>query len=369
VNIPFLNIEPIHAALKAEMTAAFLRVYEGNWYIMGNHLKNFERAYAQFNGVAHAIGVSNGLDALYIALKALDIGPGDEVLMPSNTFIATALAVSHTGAKPVFVEPDLRTYLMDPGCIAEAITPQTRAIMPVHLYGQACEMDTIMDIAGQRGLNVIEDNAQAHGATFKGNMTGSFGDINGTSFYPGKNLGALGDAGALTTNSDELSHKALMLRNYGSIEKYKHDIVGHNMRLDELQAAFLGVKLRYVDTWTTARQEIAGWYVDALTGVGDVVLPYKHPDAAHVYHLFVIRTQHRDALQQHLKEQGIGTLIHYPIPPHMQGAYKHLGRKKGDFPIAEALATTSLSLPLWVGMSKAAVHRVTGAIKSFFDAR
>jgi dTDP-4-amino-4,6-dideoxygalactose transaminase len=367
MKVPFLNFEPIHAAIRAEMAEAFSSVYDGYWYIMGNHLKSFEHEYAQFNRVAHAIGISNGLDALYIALKTLDIGPGDEVIMPSNTFIATALAVSYTGAKPVFVEPDINTYLINPDRIPEANTQRTKAIMPVHLYGQACEMDKIMAIAKQHGLKVIEDNAQAHGATFKGKITGSFGDINGTSFYPGKNLGALGDAGAITTDSYELATKAMMLRNYGSIEKYKHNIIGHNMRLDELQAAFLSVKLKHLEKWTSARQQLADQYASALSGVGDLILPKIGRDATHVYHLWVIRTKKRDALQKHLAENGISTLIHYPIPPHLQKAYNHLGYSINDFPLAKELAETCLSLPLWPGMNIEEIHYVSNSILNFFN--
>jgi dTDP-4-amino-4,6-dideoxygalactose transaminase len=366
MKIPFLNFEPMHAKLRSEMMEAFEKVYDGYWYIMGNHLKTFEKEYAQFNQVNHAIGISNGLDALYLSLKSLGIGEGDEVIMPSNTFIATVLAVSYTGAKPVFVEPDRRTYLIDPERIPQAITAKTKAIMPVHLYGQACEMDKIMAIANQYDLKVIEDNAQAHGATFKGKFTGSFGHINGTSFYPGKNLGALGDAGAVTTNDESLAEKIQMLRNYGSREKYKHEDIGHNMRLDELQAAFLSVKLKYLNEFTKQRQKIASWYDQSLKGLDEIILPYTHPDASHVYHLYVIRTTRRDELKNYLADKGIGTLIHYPIPPHLQEAYKDLGFRKGDFPIAEELADTSLSLPLWPGLIEAEVLKGAKTINAFF---
>lgn len=369
MNIPFLNFEPMHSKLKSEMMEAFEKVYDGYWYIMGKNLQTFEKEYAAYNQVNHAIGISNGLDALYLSLKALGIGEGDEVIMPSNTFIATVLAVSYTGAKPVFVEPDRRTYLIDPELIPQAVTPKTKAVMPVHLYGQACEMDKIMAIANQYGLKVIEDNAQAHGATFNGKLTGSFGHINGTSFYPGKNLGALGDAGAVTTNDESLAKKIQMLRNYGSREKYKHEEIGHNMRLDELQAAFLTVKLKYLNEFTKQRQEIASWYDESLKGLDEMILPVTHTDASHVYHLYVIRTQRRDKLKSYLAEKGIGTLIHYPIPPHLQEAYKDLGFKKGDFPIAEELAETSLSLPLWPGMTESQVLEVSNTIRKFFNER
>ncbi|MGM0945454.1 MAG: DegT/DnrJ/EryC1/StrS family aminotransferase [Bacteroidota bacterium] len=366
MKIPFLNFEPAHSAIKGEMQQAFESVYDGYWYIMGKYLSQFEKEYAAFNQTNYAIGVSNGLDALYLALKALEIGKGDEVIMPSNTFIATVLAVSYTGARPVFVEPGEKTYLLNPDLIAPAITPKTKAIIPVHLYGQACEMDKIMDIANQYGLKVIEDNAQAHGASFKGKLTGSFGHVNATSFYPGKNLGALGDAGACTTDDVSLAEKILMLRNYGSREKYKHEVIGHNMRLDELQAAFLSVKLRHLNEWTRQRQEIATWYNEAFAGIGDLILPEVGPNATHVYHLYVVRTQHRDKLQAFLSEKGIGTLIHYPIPPHLQKAYTDLGFKEGDYPLAEQLAKTSLSLPIWPGMTQKQVLFLAETVADFF---
>jgi dTDP-4-amino-4,6-dideoxygalactose transaminase len=356
----------MHAAIKQEMQDAFEKFYDSYWYILGDSLKAFEAEYSEFNQVKHTIGISNGLDALYLALKALEIGEGDEVIMPSNTFIATVLAVSYTGAKPVFVEPDIHTYLLEPSKIEAAITPRTKAIIPVHIYGQACEMDRIMAITQKYNLKVIEDNAQAHGASFRGQLTGSFGHANGTSFYPGKNLGALGDAGAVTTNDKELAEKIQKLRNYGSSQKYKHDLIGHNMRLDELQAAFLSVKLRHLPAWTAERQQIAAWYTAGLKDVGEVITPAIHSNATHVYHLYVIRTKRRDELQEYLKEKGIGTLIHYPIPPHLQEAYRNLGYNRGDFPIAEELAETTLSLPIWPGMKISQVELISSEIKQFF---
>lgn len=367
MNIPFLNFEPVHEAIKSEMQETFLTFYESYWYILGDRLKKFEKEYSIFNQVNFTIGISNGLDALYLALKALEIKEGDEVIMPSNTFIATVLAVSYTGAKPVFVEPDIQTYLLDPSKIEAAVTSHTKAIMPVHLYGQACQMDSIMSIADRYGLKVIEDNAQAHGARFKGQIAGSIGHVNGTSFYPGKNLGALGDAGAVTTNDAELAEKIQILRNYGSKEKYKYESIGHNMRLDELQAAFLSVKLKHLEEWTRQRQEISHWYNEELLGCKDLITPYVHPDSTHVYHLYVIRTSKRDQLQEYLKENEVGSLIHYPIPPHLQLAYQYLGFKKGDFPIAEELASTSLSLPIWPGLKKNEVVAICQIIKNFLN--
>jgi dTDP-4-amino-4,6-dideoxygalactose transaminase len=367
MRIPFLNFAPMHSSVKAEMQSAFEQVYDSYWYVMGTQLRDFEDAYSRFNEVGHTIGVSNGLDALHLALKALDVGPGDEVIVPSNTYIATALAVSYVGAAPVFVEPCPLTYNIDPKNIEAVITSRTKAIMPVHLYGQACEMNAIMDIAARHRLYVVEDNAQAHGAAFAGKLTGSWGHANGTSFYPGKNLGALGDGGAVTTNDTAVADRVRVLRNYGSQVKYKNEVIGHNMRLDELQAAFLSVKLKYLADWTEQRRQIAAWYDGALQGIGDLTLPFTHPEATHAYHLYVIKTPHRDALQKHLAENGIGTLIHYPIPPHLQEAYAYLGFKNGDFPIAEELANTCLSLPIWPGMINAEVKTVCRIIKRFFN--
>lgn len=365
-KIPFLNLEPQHRIIKDEMLHAFESVYSSNLFVMSQKVTAFEYEYSHFNQTNYTVGVSNGLDALFLALKALKIGNGDEVIIPSNTYIASVLAVSYVGAIPIFVEPDGLTYNINPELIVQAISPKTKAIMPVHLYGQACEMDKIMAIAKHYNLKVIEDNAQAHGATFKGKFTGSWGDVNGTSFYPGKNLGALGDAGAVTTNNKNIAEKIQMLRNYGSKVKYHNEEIGHNMRLDELQAAFLSVKLRYLEAWTAQRQQIAIWYNEALHEINDIILPHTHKNATHSYHLYVIRTLKRDALQNFLTKQGIGTLIHYPIPPHLQDAYRHLGFKKGDFPIAEELAKTSLSLPIWPGMTEENCIQVSGVIKAFF---
>lgn len=367
MRIPFLNFEAFHSPIREEMVEAFKKVYDSNWLILGNNLDQFERSYAKFNETRYAVGVSNGLDAIFLALKSLDIGPGDEVIVPSNTFIATALAVSYAGAKPVFVEPDLRTYNIDPLDLESAITPETKAVIPVHLYGQACNMELINEIALHYGIYVIEDNAQAHGAAFKSKPTGSWGEINATSFYPGKNLGALGDAGAVTTNNRILADRVRTLRSYGSRKKYIHEKLGYNKRMDEIQAALLNVKLRYLKTWTQQRQKIANWYIELLTGVGDLILPFVQPDATHVYHLFVIRTKHRDKLHEYLQKKGIGTLIHYPVPPHLQKAYKYLNIKQGQFPVAEQLSKEVLSLPVWPGMNENMVEQVSSEIKKAFN--
>jgi dTDP-4-amino-4,6-dideoxygalactose transaminase len=364
--VPFLNLAPMHSAIKADMQLAFEQVYDSCWYILGEQLSGFENEYAKFNQTKHAIGISNGLDALFISLKALGIGNGDEVIVPSNTYIASLLAITYAGAKPVLVEPDVRTYNLDPLKIELSITSSTKAIMPVHLYGQACDMAAISNIAEKHNLLIIEDNAQSHGSTFNGKLTGSWGHANGTSFYPGKNLGALGDGGAVTTNDEEVAKKIFMLRNYGSREKYRNEIPGHNMRLDELQAAFLSVKLKHLTHWTNQRKEAGALYNTMLEGIGDLILPYIHPDSTHVYHLYVVRTKQRAALQKHLSDSGVGTLIHYPLPPHLQKAYKDLNYRTGDFPIAEEISDTCISLPLWPGITHEQIEIVTKAIRKHF---
>ena len=365
MQIPFLSFSPQHHPIREEVLAAMARVYDSQWYVLGQSVTDFEADYAAFNHTAHTIGVANGLDALHLALKALGVQPGDEVIVPSNTYIATWLAVSFVGGIPVPVEPNPDTYNLDPARIEAALTPRTKGIMPVHLYGQACEMGPIMDIARKHGLWVVEDNAQAQGATWEGGLTGSFGAVNGTSFYPGKNLGALGDAGAVTTNDADLAHKIKVLRNYGSQQNYLNEIIGYNSRLDELQAAVLQVKLRYLPEWTLQRQQIAAWYDQHLAGIEGLQLPTVASGATHVYHLYVVRTMQRDALQAHLTQAGIGTMIHYPVPPHRQQAYAELASSLPALPIAEALAATSLSLPVWPGMTLEDVLTVVEAIRSF----
>ncbi len=367
MKVPFLDFAPIHHPIRSEMMKAFEGVYDSNWFILGERVASFEKKYAGFNNVSNAIGVSNGLDALHICLKTLGIGPGDEVIVPSNTFIATVLAVSYVGATPIFVEPDSRTYNIDVTKIEAAVTEKTKAIMPVHLYGQACEMEAIINIAEKHQLFVIEDNAQAQGATYKAKLTGSFGHINGTSFYPGKNLGALGDAGGITTNDAVLAQKARVLLNYGTSKKYHNEAIGFNMRMDEIQAAFLEVKLHHLPKWICQRQEIAASYSTQLAGIDSLILPCTADQATHTYHLYVIRTRQRDELAAHLSNNDINTLIHYPIPPHLQKAYQQLGYRKGDFPIAEEIADTCLSLPIWPGMSDEQVAHVASCIRSFYS--
>lgn len=369
MKIPFLSFLGMHPSLKESMQDTFAQFYDSNWYVLGEFTKKFEKEYAEWNQVNHCVGVSNGLDALVLSLKALGIGEGDEVLVPSNTYIATWLAVSYVGANPIPVEPDIRTYNICPRMAEEAITPKTKAIMAVHLFGQACEMDSIKDLSKKYNLFVIEDNAQAHGATYLGKKTGSWGHINGTSFYPGKNLGALGEAGAVSTDDATLSHKVQVLRNYGSHKKYYNEVPGYNMRIDELQAALLGVKLPYLEKWTQERQKIAYIYNQQLGNIGDLILPFTIENASHVYHLYVVRTKKRDELQDYLTNRGIGSMIHYPVPPHLQQAYSSLGYQKGDFPIAEEIAETCLSLPLWPGMTTEQVLEVAASIMDFFNER
>jgi dTDP-4-amino-4,6-dideoxygalactose transaminase len=367
MNIPFLSFVPMHASIKTEMMNAFEKVYDSYWYVNGESVSNFEKEYARFNQVDNTIGVSNGLDALFLALKIVGVKAGDEVIVPSNTYIATALAVTYIGATPIFVEPNIDTYNINPKNIEAAITSNTKAIMPVHLYGQCCEMEEIMAIAKKHNLFIIEDNAQSQGSSFNNKLAGSWGHVNGTSFYPGKNLGAIGDAGAVTTNDTNYASQIKSLRNYGSSKKYYNEVIGHNMRLDELQAALLSVKLQHLPNWTLQRQQIASWYNEGLKDVEEIILPKVHQNATHVYHLYIIRTTKRDELQQYLTQQGIGTMIHYPMPPHLQEAYSFLGHKKGDFPIAEELANTMLSIPLYPGMTQEQTQQVANAIKQFFN--
>jgi dTDP-4-amino-4,6-dideoxygalactose transaminase len=366
MDIPFASFDKINEQIKKEAMLAIENVFDSKWYVLGQHVKNFEKEYASFNKIKNCVGVANGLDALILSLKALDIKEGDEVIVPSNTYIASVLAVSYVGATPVFAEPDIRTYNIDPRRIEDKITSHTKVIMPVHLYGQACEMGKIMTIAGKHNLFVVEDNAQSQGASFNGKPTGSFGNVNATSFYPGKNLGALGDAGAVTTDDKILAEKIAVLRNYGSGKKYYNEVKGINSRLDEMQAAILSVKLRYLESWTQERQKIAWRYSESLKTTGDLVLPFTGAGATHVYHLYILRTERRDALQEYLRKKGIGTLIHYPVPPHLQKAYEDLKYKKGDFPLAEKIADTCLSLPLYIGMKEEETDFVVKHIREFY---
>ncbi len=346
MKVPFLDFVQPYDELKAELDEAYFRFMKSAWYIMGKELEAFEQEFAAYCGSKYCIGVGNGLEALHLILRAYGIGKGDEVIVPSNTYIATWLAVSYTDAKPVPVEPDPKTFNLDPARVEAAITPRTKAIVPVHLCGQPADMDPLMEMARRRGLKVVEDNAQAQGALYKGRRTGSLGDSAGNSFYPGKNLGAFGDAGAVTTNDPQLADAVRMLRNYGSKKKYYNDCIGYNSRLDEMQAAFLRVKLKKLDEWNGRRRVIAENYLAKLQGAPGLTLPTVPLWADPVWHLFVVRHAKRDLLQARLTEAGVGTLIHYPVPPHLSGAYAPEGYSKGAFPFAEDSANTVLSLPI-----------------------
>lgn len=348
--IPFLDLKAPYLELKRELDEAISRVVGSGWFIGGPEVDQFEADYATFCGAVHAVGVANGLDALHLALRAMDVGPGDEVIVPSNTYIATWLAVSQCGATPVPVEPDPRTYNIDPARIEAAITPATRVILPVHLYGQPADMDPILAIARKHGLRVLEDGAQAHGARYKGQRLGAHGDAVAWSFYPGKNLGAMGDGGAVTTNDAQIADRLRVLRNYGSRLKYVNEVQGYNSRLDPLQAAILRVKLEHLDAWNARRAAIAEQYQEGLAGCG-LTLPDVPEWAEPAWHLYVVLTPQRNAFQKSLADAGVGTLIHYPIPPHLQGAYADRGFGKGTFPIAERIHSEVLSLPMSPSMT------------------
>ena len=369
MRIQFLELKPTYDELKDEFDAAYHRVMDSGWYLLGSELEAFEAEFAEYCEAKHCIGVANGLDALHLIVRGYGIGAGDEVIVPSHTFIATWLAVSYAGATPVPVEPNPLTYNLDPANIEAAITPRTKAIMPVHLYGQPADLDPINEIARKHGLVVIEDSAQAQGARYKGRRTGSLGDAAGHSSYPGKNLGAFADAGAITTNDPALADRVRALRNYGSKKKYHYEAQGINSRMDELQAAFLRVKLRHLDEWNARRIKLAEQYLFQLSAFNSQLsLPTVPPWASPVWHLFVIRHPQRDALQQHLADLGIQTLVHYPIPPHLSGAYSDLRPPTSDLwplPIAERVADQVLSLPIGPHMSSDAVATVVDAIKSF----
>ena len=362
MKVPFLDLRAQHAEIEQELEVAFRRVLRSGWYILGEEVSAFEQEFAAYCGVKHCVGVGNGLEALHLILHALGVGPGDEVIVPSNTYIATWLAVSQCGARPVPVEPDEHTFNIDPARIEAAITPRTRALLPVHLYGLPADMDPINSIARKRGLKVVEDAAQAHGARYRGRRTGALGDVAGFSFYPGKNLGALGDAGAVTTNDDALAGRVRTLRNYGSQKKYRNEVKGWNSRLDELQAALLREKLRRLDEWNTQRNAIANRYVEELKNM-PLLLPQIPAECQSAWHLFVVRSQKRDELARSLDEAGIGTLVHYPIPPHLQPAYSELGLGPGSLPFSEAIHREVLSLPLWPYMSDAQAEAVVAGVR------
>ena len=363
MQIPFLDMKAPYLELKTEFDTAYQRVMECGWYVLGKEVDAFEQEFATYCGVKHCIGVGNGLDALYLVLKAWGINKGDEVIVPANTYIATWLAVTYTGAIVVPVEPDESTYNIDPSKIERAITRKTKAIIAVHLYGQPADMLAINAIAKKYKLNVLEDAAQAHGAKCHGKRVGGLGDAAGISLYPGKNLGAFGDAGVVTTNDDETADKVRVLRNYGSRVKYHNEVVGYNSRLDELQAALLRVKLRHLDEWNERRRQVAQQYACNLAASKEILLPFVPAWAESVWHLFVIRSQQRAKLQKRLADHEIGSLIHYPIPPHLSGTYQENGWGRGTFPISEKLADEVLSIPMGPHLSKSQQDFVIHSLK------
>lgn len=362
-EVTFLDLRATYLEIKDELDAAYQRVMNSGWYILGEEVTSFEREFAEYCGTEHCVGVANGLEALQLILRSYGIGAGDEVIVPANTYIATWLAVSNAGATVVPVEPDPRTFNLDPRCIEAAITPKTRAILPVHLYGQPADMDPINDTARRHGLKVIEDAAQAHGARYRDRRVGSLGDAAGWSFYPTKNLGAYGDAGAVTTDDGELADHVRLLRNYGSKSKYYNEERGINSRLDELQAALLRVRLKHLDEWNRRRARIAARYLEDLRET-DLMLPGVCEGADPVWHLFVVRSNRRDELQRYLKSQGVNTLVHYPVPPHLQLAYKDASLP-GAYPIVEAIHREALSLPMGPHLTGEEAARVVEAVRYF----
>jgi dTDP-4-amino-4,6-dideoxygalactose transaminase len=365
MKIPFLDLKPAYRELQVELDAAWRRVMESGWYILGDEVEALEREFAAYCGARHCVGVGNGLDALILMLRAYEIGLESEVIVPANTYIATWLAVSYVGATPIPVEPDSQTYNLDLKQIEAAITRRTRAIIAVHLYGQPAEMQAICEIGLRHGLKVIEDAAQAHGAACEGRRAGNLGDAAAFSFYPTKNLGALGDAGAVVTNDDDVADRVRVLRNYGSRSKYYNEVKGVNSRLDAIQASFLRVKLRHLDAWNTRRDKVARLYLEGLSGCSDLTLPWVAPAAEPVWHQFVIRHPRRDELQGYLKASGVGTLVHYPVPPHLSGAYANSGWKRGDFPVTEELSDTVLSIPIGPHLSDEEVAFVIRTLQEF----
>jgi dTDP-3-amino-3,4,6-trideoxy-alpha-D-glucose transaminase len=364
-RVPFLDVPAATRELEAPLLEAVSRVVRSGWYVLGEETAAFEEEFAAYTNAQHAIGVGNGLDAITLALQALGIGPGDEVIVPAHTFIATWIGVAHTGARPVGVEPVIGEWNLDPARVADAITPRTRALVPVHLFGQPADLSELLALAKQHGLAVVEDAAQAHGARYGGQRIGAHGDAVAWSFYPGKNLGALGDGGAVTTNDAAVAARVRSLGNYGSSKKYVHDLLGANSRLDEVQSAVLRIKLQYLDTWNARRLEISKRYTDELADVPGLRLPVLAPEREHVWHLYVVDHACRDALQKHLASSGIQTLVHYPIPPHRSGAFAQLKLDEGTFPITEQASQTHLSLPIGPHLSEEDVSRVVDACRSF----
>jgi len=369
MKIPYLDLQAQYQSIKDEIDTAIANVLDHSSYVLGPAVKEFEEDYAKYCGVEHCAGVNNGTNALLLALKALDVGLGDEVITVANTFIATVAAIHHSGAKPVLVDVDPVSRNMDVNLLSMALSNKTKAIIPVHLYGRIADMAPILDIAKKYNINVLEDAAQAQGASYKGKRAGSIGEIAAFSFYPGKNLGAYGEGGAITTNDSKLDKAVRMLRDHGSEKKYHHELTGYNARMDGIQGAVLNVKLKYLDQWSQARNQVAGWYDNALQGL-PITLPSKtNKDEEQVYHVYVIETDQRDNLQKYLQKNDIPTIIHYPIPVHLQNAFGHLCYKKGDFPITEKLANEILSLPIFPELTMDQVEYVCEKIRDFFNGK
>lgn len=364
MKIPFVSFEPMNKEIDEKIMNALLRVWHSNWYIRGSEVAHFEEKFAQYCGTKYCIGCGNGLDAIYLILKAYDIGEGDEVIVPSNTFIATALAVTFTGAIPVFVEPEIESYVINPDKIEEKLTTRTKAVIAVHLYGQTADMDKINTIARKHHLLVFEDAAQAHGAQYKGIKAGNLGDAAAFSFYPGKNLGAIGDAGAVVTNDLKIADKVRALGNYGSDYKYHHIYSGTNSRIDEIQSAILSVKLTYLDYWNECRSQIAQRYLEGIKNP-QIIKPIVKKGNKHVWHIFAVRTKQREQFEIYLNENGIGTTIHYPTPIHLQGAYARMGITQGSLPIAEEISATEISLPMYYGMKNEEIEYIIETINRY----
>jgi dTDP-4-amino-4,6-dideoxygalactose transaminase len=364
MKIPFLNLEPMHKQIKDEIITGFEKIYDRNWFILGQSVEAFEEEFSKYCNAEYCISCGNGLDALSIILRGYDIGEGDEVIVPSNTYIATALAVSYVGARVIFVDPNIKTFNIDVNKIEEAITRKTKAIIAVHLYGRPAEIDKIKVLCEKYNLKLIEDAAQSHGAMYKGKKTGNLGDAAGFSFYPGKNLGALGDGGAILTNDSVLAQKVRSIRNYGSTIKYHNEHKGVNSRLDEIQSEFLRIKLKYLDKWNVDRRKSAKLYLEGINNA-KIILPCINSVEESVWHVLAIRTEYRNELENYLKAKGIETLIHYPIPIHLQNAYDNLGYKVGDFPVAETISKTVLSLPLWYGMRDDEINYIISVLNQW----
>lgn len=368
-QIPFVDLKSQLAPIRKEVEAGFASVLDRTNFILGDDVARFETAFANYCGAKYAIGVASGLDAIHLGLRALGIGPGDEVIVPANTFIASALGVTMAGAKPVLVDADARTFLPTADAIKKAVTPRTKAILPVHLYGRMMDLSPLVDFCKEKGIAIVEDAAQAHGAKLGGKRAGTIGQVGCFSFYPGKNLGCYGDGGLVTTNDTETKEKLEGLRNYGSTKKYHHPIVGFNSRLDTIQAVVLNAKLPHLDSYNQRRYDAAVKYNAELEGVGDLILPQIPEKGSHIFHLYVLRTKKRDALLDYLGKHGVGAGIHYPTPIHLHGAYASLGHRKGDFPVSEQLSDEIVSLPMFPELTGDQIRYVATQVRNFFAGR